>query len=366
MKKSLSVAAGIVAFASCLPVPQARAQGSVTVYGIVDTGVEYLNHANAAGQGKFRTLALTGLQPSRLGFRGVEDLGGGLRAFFNLETGFAATTGALSQGNRIFGRQANLGLADTAWGTLTLGRQYNMTALSMVSADVMGPSNHGVSNMDSYLPNTRSDNAVGYLNKFGNTAVGFTYSTGRDTSSAGGPAATNCPGEVAGDAQACRQWTAMIKYDASRWGVAAGYDTMRGGPGAANLLTSSDYKDNRANYSGWFMLGQLKIGGGLVARHQQRAVSINSNLWYLGASYPLSVQWQLEGQVAHLDTRNSPDDSTLGTVRAIYFLSRRTSVYGSYAYIRNRGNAAVPVSSGITAAAGQNQASVMAGLRHTF
>ncbi|WP_034300493.1 porin [Herbaspirillum sp. RV1423] len=365
MKKSLSAAVCTGLFLGAASAA-AVAQSSVTIYGIIDTGVEYLNHTNAAGQGKLRTLPLTGLLPSRIGFRGTEELGGGLRAFFNLESGFVPTTGGMGQGNRLFGRQSNVGLADSVWGTVTLGRQYNMTAISMINADIMGPANHGLSNMDSYLPNTRSDNALGYMNKIGNTTVGATYSFGRDTSTAGGPAATSCAGETAGDFQACKQWTALVKYDTATWGVATAYDTLRGGPGAGNLLTSSNYKDNRASFNGWFKVGDLKLGGGLIARHLQRAVDINYNLWYLGASYPLSPALQIEGQVAHLDTRNSPDDSTLGTARAIYYLSKRTSLYASYAYIKNRGNAAIAVSSGSTVGAGQNQSSVMAGIRHTF
>ncbi|MCA1326850.1 porin [Herbaspirillum sp. alder98] len=358
-----AVSAGLALGTVCAT---ATAQSSVIIYGIIDTGVEYVNHTNAAGQGKLRTLPLTGLSPSRIGFRGTEDLGGGLRAFFNLESGFVPTTGGMGQGNRLFGRQSNVGLSDPLYGTITLGRQYNMTAISMIAADVMGPANHGLSNMDSYLPNTRSDNALGYMNKLGNTTVGATYSFGRDTSTAGGPAATSCAGENAGDAQACRQWTALLKYDTTSWGVATAYDTLRGGAGAGNLLTSSNYKDNRASFNGWFKIGDLKIGGGLIARHQQRAVSINSNLYYVGASYQWTPVWLLEGQLVHMDVKDSGDDSTLGTARLIYALSKRTNLYASYAYIKNRGNAAIAVSSGNTVGVGQNQASVMAGIRHTF
>lgn len=364
MKKALLAAVSAGLFLGV--VDHAKAQSSVTIFGIIDTGVEYLNHTNAAGQGKLRTLPLTGLVPSRIGFKGVEDLGGGMRAFFNLENGFVPTTGGLGQGNRFFGRQSNVGLADNIWGTLTLGRQYNMTAISMINADVMGPANHGLSNMDSYLPNTRSDNALGYMNKIGNTTIGATYSFGRDTSTAGGPAATSCAGETAGDAQACRQWTALLKYDTGNWGVATAYDTLHGGPGAGNLLTSSSYTDNRASFNGWFRVGDLKIGGGLIARHLQRAVNINYNLWYLGASYQWTPVWLVEAQAAHMDTRNSGDDSTLGTARLIYSLSKRTSLYTSYAFIKNRGNAAIAVSAGSTVGVGQNQSSVMAGIRHLF
>ncbi len=75
-------------FSSVAPV---YAQSSVTLYGIIDTGVEYVSHANAAGDGVFRMPAITGSLPSRWGLRGVEDLGGGLKALFTLENGFKET-----------------------------------------------------------------------------------------------------------------------------------------------------------------------------------------------------------------------------------------------------------------------------------
>lgn len=365
MKKSLlaAVSAGLVlsAFGG-----NAMAQSSVTIYGLIDSGVEYVNHNNANGDSKVRVLGSTGLSPSRIGFRGTEDLGGDLKAFFVLESGFAPTNGSMSQGNRIFGRQANLGLSSGTYGTFTIGRQYNMTALSLVNADVMGPANHGLSNMDAYIPNTRSDNALGYLKKFNDLTVGGTFSTGRDASSAGGPAATACAGEVAGDAQACRQWTVMTKYDSPLFGVAVAYDTMRGGPGAANLLTSSSYKDSRASLNGYVMLGQLKVGGGVISRKQIRAIDVSSNLYYLGTSYPMTPFWLFETQVAHLDVKDSGDDSTLGTARLIYSLSKRTQLWGSVAYIKNRGAAAIAVSAASTVGVGQNQSSIATGIRHSF
>lgn len=344
----------------------AAAQGNVTVFGLIDTGLEYINHVDAAGNDKVRATPLTGLLPSRIGFRGSEDLGGGLRAFFVLETGLVPTTGALGQGNRMFGRQANVGLADARLGTLTLGRQYNMTAYSLLGADIMGPANHGLSNMDGYIPNTRSDNAVGYMHTVDGVTAGATYSLGRDASSAGGPAATSCAGERAGDAQACRQWTAMVKYDSQRWGVATAYDLLRGGPGAAYGLTDNGYKDKRTSFNGWFKAGNLKVGGGLIARQLRREIAMDNKLWYLGASYPLSPALQLEAQLAHLDTEDSPDDSTLATARLIHALSKRTSVYASYAHIQNKGKAAIAVSAGSSVGVGMRQSSVMAGIRHLF
>ncbi|CAH0447293.1 hypothetical protein LMG10661_03359 [Ralstonia syzygii subsp. syzygii] len=96
---------------------------SVTLYGLVDTGIEYVSHANSSGNGLVRMPSITGTLPSRWGLRGAEDLGGGIQAVFTLESGFNTDTGTSGQGGRLFGRQAWVGLAG-GYGTLTLGRQY--------------------------------------------------------------------------------------------------------------------------------------------------------------------------------------------------------------------------------------------------
>ena len=94
---------------------------TLTMFGLIDLAVEHFNKVGPTGAGLSRMPGLTGSLPSRLGVRGSEDLGGGLRAVFTLEQGFTADTGGLSQGGRGWGRQAFVGLAGT-WGTLSLGR----------------------------------------------------------------------------------------------------------------------------------------------------------------------------------------------------------------------------------------------------
>ena len=141
-----------------------HAESNITVYGIADTGVERLTNVNAQGASKWRMPNLTGLVPSRLGFRGTEDLGGGLSAFFNLEMGLALDGGTLNNGGRSFGRAANVGLAGS-FGRITLGRQINMTILA-VSSHVMGPALYSFASHDSYIPNAINDNAIGYLGTF--------------------------------------------------------------------------------------------------------------------------------------------------------------------------------------------------------
>src|SRR5215203_819094 len=113
---------GACALLGTMAASTATAQSSVTVYGLLDSGLVYTTNINAAGDSITKVPSLTGTFPSRIGFRGAEDLGNGLQAVFTLETGLGLDTGAMGQGNRLFGRQATIGLKG-AWGTLTLGRQ---------------------------------------------------------------------------------------------------------------------------------------------------------------------------------------------------------------------------------------------------
>lgn len=346
----------------------AMAQSSVSIYGILDSGVVYTTNANAAGNSVVKVPSLTGSLPSRIGFRGVEDLGSGLQAVFTLESGLSVDTGTMGQGNRLFGRQASVGLKGT-YGTLTLGRQINMTFLSSLKSDVLGPNLFSMSSIDPYIPNARSDNAIGYLGNFADFTVGATYSFGRDASAAGGPAATACAGEVAGNSKACRQVTALLGYDNKRLGVTASYDIMYGNTGAAAGLTTSDSSDRRTTLNAYAMAGEWRIGTGVMARKKVAATRVNdleSNLYYLGASYPLMPMLTLDAQVARHDVKHSANDSTLTAVRLTYFLSKRTAVYSSLGRMKNSGLAAISLDAGGTVGQGLSQSGVSAGVRHTF
>jgi GBP family porin len=120
MKKTLLAAALTGAFATV-----AHAQSSVTLYGLLDAGISYTNNVRTAvGQGSGDVRFSSGLmQGDRWGLKGSEDLGGGLKAVFDLENGFNIGTGALGQGGREFGRNAYVGLSSDTAGTVTLGRQ---------------------------------------------------------------------------------------------------------------------------------------------------------------------------------------------------------------------------------------------------
>ena len=107
----------------------ASAQSSVTLYGVIDAGIAYNSNANGGRQYYMNSANAGG---NRWGLIGAEDLGGGLKAIFNLEAGFSSTTGAMGQGGTEFGRFAYVGLASDSYGQFTMGRQpasqYDFTA----------------------------------------------------------------------------------------------------------------------------------------------------------------------------------------------------------------------------------------------
>jgi len=132
MKKTLLAAALLAGFAGA-----AHAQSNVTLYGIIDIGLGY-NKIKAGSNSQSRIGMIDGVQNgSRWGLRGSEDLGDGLRAVFQLESGFSSRNGNPGQGQRLFGRQATLGLASDSWGQLDFGRQTNMASKYFGDIDPM-------------------------------------------------------------------------------------------------------------------------------------------------------------------------------------------------------------------------------------
>lgn len=162
----------------------AAAQSSVTLYGIIDTGLNYTNNVGGHSQTEIASGHVNG---SRWGLRGTEDLGGGNKAVFQLENGFAGDTGAAGQGRRMFGRQAYVGLESQQYGRVTLGRQYDSVV------DYFGPTtangnwagwqfSHPLDN-DNSDNSFRLDNAIKYASpNLGGLRFGGAYAFSDDTS----------------------------------------------------------------------------------------------------------------------------------------------------------------------------------------
>jgi predicted porin len=346
---------------------------NVTLYGLMDVGLERISNVAPNGASLVRMPSITGTLPSRWGVRGSEDLGNGLKAVFTLESGFAPDAGTSGQGGRLFGRQAFVGLQGD-WGTATFGRQYTMLFWSFLDADPIGPQTMGLGSLDSYIPNTRADNSVAWRGTFNGITAGAHYTLGRDAANPtpNNPAGTNCGGEVAGDAQACRGWSAMVKYDSQPWGAAAAVDVLRGGTGswAALGLTSSALTDRRTLLNGYGRIAGIKLGGGVLLRDNDGSTTTpRSRLLFVGASWPVTPALTLDAEWSKLTFRNSANGAKMLVARATYALSKRTAVYTSIGRVDNDGASNYAVSGGAPGgnpAAGAGQNGVLVGVRHAF
>lgn len=376
MKKQLIASAAALA---CSQAALAQGASSVEIYGLIDVGIEHVTGVGASGDSLQRMTTSSNTAPSRLGFRGSEDLGQGNRAFFTLEQGIVMNNGSLSQGGRTFGRQALVGLSNPTLGAISLGRQYTMTFWSGLGTDIHGGGIYGTGSLDAYLPNARADSAVAWRKNFGNGfQAGATYSFGRDSVNAGpSPAGTNCPGQTTPDSKACREWSLMAKYDTKTWGTALAYDRQHGrslGPAPDAVfggLNSSAKTDSRLIINGWTQVGNVKVGGGLIRRDNEgSATRPDSDLWHLGASMPVSPALTLSGQVVTLRYKNASDyNATLMALRATYAFSKRTNVFAQVGHIKNNKASAVALSGGSPGSnpvAGASQTGLNIGFQTAF
>ncbi len=162
----------------------ALAQNSVTLYGLIDEGVDYTN--NVRGSHNYE-LQSGFVQGSRWGLKGAEELGGGLKAVFQLENGFNVNNGRLAQGGLLFGRQAYVGLASNRYGTLTVGRQYDSVVDFLAQTTANGSwagymFSHPFDN-DNTDNTFRVNNTVKYLSPdWAGLQFGGTYSFSNSTS----------------------------------------------------------------------------------------------------------------------------------------------------------------------------------------
>ena len=195
-----AIAAAVSAFAAGTACAQ-----NVTLFGRVDTGVQYTSkHAGTnSGDDDLTEVKSGGILPSIWGLKGSEDLGGGLKAVFNLEADFASDTGgSRGLGNistATFGRQANVGLSSD-WGTILIGRQYSPALLAELGTDPRGykesfsmllpyagnqlPPGNDLSGSNNGA-GIFTSNLVSYTGKFGPIGVGAGFGLGEGNGGAG-------------------------------------------------------------------------------------------------------------------------------------------------------------------------------------
>ncbi len=182
----------------------------MTLYGVIDTAITYVHGSNGQGNNTW-AMNSGNLQGSRWGLKGAEDLGGGLKAVFQLENGFDSSNGRLGQSSRMFGRQAYVGLQSDHYGTLTLGRQYDplVDMVQAVTADnYFGSVFATPGDVDNNDNSLRVNNAIKY------TSPVFAGLQFEGMYALGGVAGSNGSGQT---------WSAAVAYNNGPIGLAGGY-----------------------------------------------------------------------------------------------------------------------------------------------
>jgi predicted porin len=344
MKRSLLALAALTAFAGA-----ASAQSSVTLFGIVDAGVARLS----AGGKNVTGMTNSGYNSSRLGFRGVEDLGGGLKANFWLEGQLNNDVGQGSGQTTAFDfqRRAYVGLSG-GFGEIRLGREYTPTFWNLTVYDEFGTNGIGSNNtigMSGGLGgNTtqavRANNMVTYLTpSMGGFSVQVMKAFGENVS---GGAKTN-------------------DYIGFRAGFAAGPISLHGAYGKTEGAT--DAADVKAmNFGASFNAG-IVVPQLLIAQEKTGA---GAKVGAIEAGLAVVLgQGRIRAAYSRYDVKNSSNDWNKLAVGYLYNLSKRTAMYATYARVTNKGTSARVVSNNglaIAGAAGKNASGFEFGVRHAF
>jgi predicted porin len=380
----------------------AHAQSSVTLYGIADGGLLFNNNVKGA-----KLYSFSSANSSRWGLQGAEDLGGGLKAIFTLENGYALGTGTLSQGGLEFGRKAFVGLKSDTYGTVTLGRQYsasNDATATFASGADWAASGLGygtrAGDVDNVDTSNRVQNALKYTSpNYRGLTVGFLYSLG-------GQAGQFSRNEVtdAGVSYA----NGPIKLGASYMFTKDPYYATFGNQGNSSTPSSSATGANNNMpsriYGGYASAGSQQIitaGGSYVLGAATIAVLYSNtqfqnlgsvsavgsfgtkynggtatfNSGELNVKYALTPALTLAG--AYIYTHNSGADGVgsakynqfnLGT---IYSLSKRTSFYAigffeTASGVDSTGKSAVADFSGSSFSSNNHQLAAIIGMTHKF
>lgn len=321
MKRSLFIAA-----LSTLAAGSALAQSNVTIYGRLNESVE---------RQKSGSDSVTVVQDnaSRIGFKGTEDLGGGLKALFVIEHGFSADDGRASGGTTFWNRESTVGLSSN-FGTLRLG---NMPASEayFATADYVSMHNHDTGTSSdalwgnvngSYIAVGSLQNAIAYTSPtFAGLRADVQYRVPEGTSN--------------------HQRAFALNYD----------------QGPLHLGFGAEANTDRRSYTlrGLYELGAITLGG-YYERTSGSATKRNNirlaGMYTLGAS-EFHANVGLAGKVEGADGT----DAKQFTLGYNYNLSKRTKVYGFYTKVDNKANASYA-----TGVAGEDFQSIALGVRHNF
>jgi len=394
MKKSLIALAALATVATA-----AQAQSSVEMYGVIDLGIASVSGVATSGTttAGAATSTVTGLQngglaTSRLGFRGSEDLGGGLKANFNLEAEILADNGTQkSTAEALFARASWVGLSGNA-GSVQMGRMNTFGYATGAKFDSMGGNNFGGYIASGQYGYVRIENAVQYMSpKINGVQVGIQTGTRTTSQSYPGTATAVNYGEVAGKTGGNRNTGGIVTYDNGPLELAVNYAEQKDASG----LKMDDVTTGFARYN----FGKLRVVVGHMYRDYQRAASgtpaVESTAvsgsdtkkaknTFIGANYEVSSNVTLNVIAQQIETTTAAGTNQKPQIFAAglnYSLSKRTTVYGLVAQSHqdngskqgmvnsgkfNYTNSAGTDVGGMGAVADKNQTGWMVGVRHTF
>jgi predicted porin len=354
MKKSLLALAALTAFAGA-----ASAQSSVTLFGILDVNAKRVTNETAAGSRSLASLSQDGIASSRLGFRGVEDIGGGVRAGFWLEAGLNPDTGgqggaAGAAGTTTYNRRSTVSLMG-GFGEIRLGRDYtpdfwNHTVYDPFGTNGVGNSTNTFTALNGATTLVRANNTIGYFLP----ALGGVF--GQVQVAAGEGAAGN-------------------KHVGGRFGYAGGPVSVAVAFGRTTVTENPTVTWRRVNVGGSFNLGfmtlmaQYNVGEGSAASGPKPEIAH----YLVGGAIPFGAS-TIKFSYVNSDGKGAivNRDATQFAVGYQYDLSKRTAIYGTFARIANDGNAAnggatYTIGGGPAGqVAGKNSTGYEFGVRHTF
>ena len=331
-------------FATAFPIA-AFAQSNVQLYGVMDAALAR-EESGTPGQNSTWKVNSGNQSSSRIGFRGTEDLGDGLKAMFNIEAGVALDTGAAD--SNLFQRRAVVGL-ENSFGLLTVGREYSPIAAVAAMSDVFGQGFYGT-NLSAFGAQganrltRRLDNSVNFKSAAWNGLRAYlAYSAGEKT--------VDPSGNLYGGA---------VEYTYGNLGLSAGYHTIK------RLAIE---EDKEMAFGASFKLDAFELKGNYLSA--DNAGPNNKYKQYnIGGAFTMDAnKFFVNFQQQKLET------GAKGKTVAIaytYSLSKRTNLYASYATLDNDNRAVFGINSSSTnvtpaaTALGADPKALSLGLRHTF
>ncbi|PFH09276.1 putative porin [Collimonas sp. PA-H2] len=396
MKKSLIALAVLGAIAGA-----AQAQSSVTIYGIVDTGIVYTSKVSTAtnpatglssNNGSKFSVNSGVIQGSRLGFKGVEDLGGGLKALFQLEAGFSNDTGALQSdkgSSTLFRRKSVVGLGGN-FGSVLLGRQTDILddVSQWTSVQDFGGVTGSVGHNLDRLEGTRTNNSIRYntpdLSGFtGSLIYGFGEAAGQTSNGQsfglGGQYANGPLGLFAAYYQS-KLGTTPADVSLTNNAPVAAFSGKAGDTALKTFSLGASYQAGPARlYGNWSRVKQpLATSSTLAATGiiQPGSFSVGSfnnskaDIFELGVNYAVTAPLHLLASVQYNKLTFADAGSNKGKLTQVnlgtdYFLSKRTDLYAFASFLRAK-DAVNPGVFGDSTGSDNNQTAVAVGIRHKF